>query len=127
MYSGDFLNVLRSLVPNLYITEGNIEGDLAVFRTYPCPQPELDGRDFRYLFYIPTGLLPEYSIWEFDKIRDVRLREKQRGWRTVLLRLIKSGMLDESVCNKVFGYPEGEASTVWHRELFEFRNAMLTK
>jgi len=127
MYSGDFLSVLRKLVPNLYITEGRIEGDLAVFRTYPCPQPDLEGRDFRYLFYIPTGLLPEYSIWEFDKIRDIRIRESQRGWRTVLLRLIKLGMLSEEVCNKVFGYPDGEASTVWHRELFENRNQVLAE
>ncbi len=127
MYSGDFLSVLKRLVQNLYITDGRIEGDLAVFRTYPCPQPDLEGRDFRYLFYIPTGLLPEYSIWEFDRIRDVRIKESQRGWRTVLLRLIKLGMLSEETCNAVFGIPDGEASTVWHRELFEFRNQMLAE
>jgi hypothetical protein len=128
MYHGDFINVLKKLVPSLYITEGNIAGDLAVFRTYPCPQPDLDGRDFRYLFYIPTGLLAEYSLWEFDEIRNIRIKEKQRGWRTPLLRLIKSGLLDESVCNKVFGIPTGEAATVWNRELFEFRNKiMVTK
>ncbi len=125
MYHADFLNIVRKLVPNIYITEGRIEGDLAIFQTYPCPQPDLEGRDFRYLFYIPTGLLPEYSIWEFDKIRDIRIRESQRGWRTVLLRLIKSGMLTEETCNVVFGVPTGEAATVWKRELFEFRNRLL--
>lgn len=125
MYSGDFLSILRKLVPDLYITEGRIEGDLAVFRTYPCPQPDLDGRDFRYMFYIPTGLLPEFSLWEFDTVRDIRIREKQRGWRTVLLRLIKSGMLEENLCNNVFGVPNGEGGTVWNRELYEFRNKMM--
>jgi hypothetical protein len=127
MHHSALIEVLRKLVPSLYITEGRIEGDLAVFLTYPCPQPELDGRDFRYLFYIPTGLLPEYSLWEFDKIKDIRIRESRRGWRTPLLRLIKTGLLTEEACNKVFGVPTGEASTVWHRELFEFRNQMLAE
>jgi hypothetical protein len=125
MHHSAFVEVLKKLVPDLYIMDGRIEGDLAVFRTYPCPQPDLEGRDFRYLFYIPTGMLPEYSLWEFDVVRDIRIKEKQRGWRTPLLRLIKSGMLSEEACNQVFGLPTGEASIVWNRELFEFRNAIL--
>jgi hypothetical protein len=126
MMHSDFLFVLKRLVPDLYITEGRIEGDLAIFRTYAGPQTKLEGRDFEYLFYIPTGLLPEFSIWEFDTVRDIRVKEKQRGWRTILLRLIKLGLLTEDTCNKVYGRPDGQASTVWYRELFEYRNQMLS-
>jgi hypothetical protein len=121
MHHSDLLYKIRRLVPNLYITEGRIIGDLAVFQTYPCPQPDLEGRDFRYLFYIPTGVLPEFSQYEFDE-RDVPIRESKRGWRTVLLRLIKMGLLSEEACDREFGRAQGIASTVWYRQLYQFRN-----
>lgn len=120
--SGDFLAKVRKLVPSLFITDGRIVGDVAIFRIYPRPQPHLEGRDFEYLFYCPTGLLPEYSIYEFETTRDIPVREKQRGWRTVLLRLIKSGLLTEEVCDREFGRADGPASTVWYRRLYEHRN-----
>jgi len=122
MHHSDFLNVVKRLVPDLYIVPGNLPGDLAVFRTYPGPQTRLEGRDFEYLFYCPTGLLPEYSQYEFDTVRDVAIKEKRRGWRTVLLRLILNGLLSEDTCNKVFGPAKGPASSVWHRRLWASRN-----
>lgn len=121
MHHSDLLRKLRKLVRNLFITDGRIIGDLAVFQIFPCPQPDLGWRDFKYLFYIPTGLMPEFSQYEFDS-RDIPVRESKRGWRTVLLRLIKLGLLSEERCNREFGDARGEASTVWHRQLYEFRN-----
>ncbi len=121
MHHSDLLRKLRRLVPNIYVMDGRIVGDLAVFQTYPCGQPDLDGNSFRYLFYIPTGVLPEFSQYEFDH-RDVPIRESRRGWRTVLLRLIKIGLLSEETSNREFGRAEGPASNVWHRQLFAFRN-----
>lgn len=119
----DFFFVLQKMIPNLYIMPGNIEGHLAVFKTYPGPQSRLEGRDYEYLFYSDTGILPEFSQYEFDTVRNIPLRESKRGWRTILLRLIKSKLLTEDKCNQVFGRPEGEASTRWHRELWRIRNA----
>lgn len=120
--SGEFLAKVQKLVPELYITDGRIVGDVALFRVYPQPQERLGGRDFEYLFYCPTGLLPEYSIYEFDTARDVPIREKLRGWRTVLLRLIRMGLLTEETCDQEFGVAIGPASNVWYRKLYEYRN-----
>ena len=102
MQHNDFLVKLLRVVPNLYVTEGRIEGDLALYRTYGGPQERLNGNSFEYLFYMPKGLLPEFSQYEFDD-RDVIVKESRRGWRTVLLRLIKSGMITEEKVNQVFG------------------------
>jgi hypothetical protein len=121
MHHSDLLRRIKKLVPSLYVVDGRIVGDLALYRTYDQPQPDLEGRTFRYLFYIPTGLLPEFSIYEFDE-RDIPVRETLRGWRTVLLRLIKSGLLTEAASDLEFGKATGEASTVWYRQLFEYRN-----
>jgi len=118
LHHSDFLRKLRPLVPCLYITDGRIIGDLAVFKTGSRGE---DGNDFQYLFYIPTGILPEFSQYEFDA-RDIPVRESKRGWRTVLLRLIKSGLLTEEASDKAFGKADGPASTVWYRQLQAFRN-----
>lgn len=123
MRSSDFLAIVQKLVPCLYITEGRILGDLAIFQTAPGPQAAWDGKDFRYLFYCPGNTtLPEYSTYSFDNVRDVAIREEDRGWRTVLLRLIRAGLLSEDVCNRVFTRPEGPAAARWHRSLYQHRN-----
>lgn len=122
IHHSDFIRVIKHLVPDLYITDGRVEGDLAVFRVYGRPQPQLNGRTFEYLFYCPTGVLPEFSIYEFDEVRDIPVRELKRGWRTVLLRLIKSGLVSEETVNKVFGRAEGPAATIYNQKLQAFRN-----
>ena len=122
MHHADLIAKLRKLVPDLYITEGNIKDELAVFRTYGQPQPRLEGRTFEYLFYMPTGLMPEFSIYEFND-RDIPTRETMRGWRTVLLRLIKSKLLTEDQCDREFGRASGPAASVYLRHLYNFRNS----
>lgn len=122
MKSADFLAVVQRLVPNLYITDGRIVGHLAVFQTAAFPQTAWEGRTFKYLFYSDTGLLPEFSIYEFDLVRNVIIREKKRGWRTVLLRLVKANLLEESKVNQVFGRAEGSPANRYNRELQKYRN-----
>jgi hypothetical protein len=121
----DFLSIVRKLVPCLYVMPGRIKGHLAVFRIYPGPQTKLDGRDFEYLFYAEEGIIPEFSQYSFDPITDVPIREEKRGWRTVLLRLIKAGLLSEDTCNRVFGRPEGTPANRWHMELKKYRSRTL--
>lgn len=121
MSQADLITRLRQLIPGLYFTDGRMADDVAVFRVYGTPQPHLEGRDFEYLLYIPGGLMPEYSTYEFDG-RDIPIREKQRGWRTVLLNLIMSGLISTETCRRVFGEAIGPASNVWYRKLWSFRN-----
>lgn len=116
-----FVSVLKNLIPSLYIVEGRIIGNLAVFLTFPGPQARLDGRDFEYLWSIPKIVMPEYSKYEFNR-DDVPVKESERGWRTPLLRCIKRGLVSEETSDKVFGKAMGEASERWYRTLHEFRN-----
>jgi hypothetical protein len=126
MKHSDFFAVLKRLVPNLYIVPGRIQGHLAVYQTAACPQPQWNNRDFRYLFYAEEGLMPEFSQYEVGE-RDIVKRESKRGWRTVLLRLIKMGLLTEPICNKVFGAAEGHSSERYRRELWKYRNRMVAQ
>jgi len=122
MFAKDFLGVVKKIVPNLYVTPGNIKGHLSIFRTAPCKQPAWGDQDFLYMFFCPDGLLPEYSLYEFDKVRDIPIREHERGWRTVLLRLIIAGLVSEETCDKVFGKADGIASHRYKRLLYQYRN-----
>lgn len=122
MTHSDFLLKLQTIAPNLYVVDGRIIGDLAVYRVFDQPQPRLDGRSFEYLFYLPTGMLPEFSIIEFNA-QDVPVKEKRRGWRTALLRLIKAEIITLEQANRVFGPAIGEASYQWYRQLHEWRSA----
>jgi hypothetical protein len=122
MTHSDFLLKLLPLVPSLFITEGNIVGDLALFRVFSKPQPHLDGKDFEYVCYCPTGVLNEFSTYEWDTEKDVPIREKERGWRAICLRLIQNKMVSESDINRVFGEPTGAGASVYLRKLYQFRN-----
>jgi hypothetical protein len=121
MHHSEFIRLLRSISDKLYIMDGNIEGDLAIFKILGGKLPENE-RDFEYIGYMPTGVLPEFSDYLFDQ-NDVLVKEKKRGWRTVLLRLIKSRVITEEQCDQAFGpVTAGPAGVAWRREMFVFRN-----
>ncbi len=125
MHSSEFLLRLRKLIgwDKIFLTDGNFLGDIAVYRISGVPRPDFDGSPatFKYLWYLPTGWMTEYSVYEFNE-RLIPVREIQRGWRTPLLRLIKQDLLTENQVNWEFGTAEGEASVVYRRELYKKRN-----
>jgi hypothetical protein len=69
-------------------------------------------------------VLPEYSQYLFDEYRDIAIKEKKRGWRTVLLRLILAELINEETSDKVFGPATGQASSVYKRRLYAHRNRL---
>lgn len=116
------LQKLLHLIPNLYVTQGGIIGDLALYVTSAFPKKEWNSRDFHYIGYVTLGLMPEYSKYEFNE-RDVLQRCTQIGWRSVLLRFIEAHVLTEEQCNREFGHPSGGAGSLWFKKLHDFRNA----
>lgn len=125
MTHSQFLDKVQKLTSSLYYEQGAMEGDLALYQVFGRPQPHLEGRQFRYIGYCPTGYLPEFSLYEFDEKRDILIREKLRGWRSVLLNLIKHKILTETQVNEHFGVPNGQAAFIYRRELWRMRNPNL--
>jgi|SRR5882762_1568107 len=117
MDSLSFLNKLKTLIPGLHWLSGNVAGDFSV---YIRDSREESG--MRYLWYVPQGTMPEYSLHFFDD-RDCPIKEKLRGWRTPLLRCLLSDMITEKQANDTFGSPaENLASQVYRARLFNHRN-----
>jgi len=122
MHTSVLLLKLQKLVPSLFIKPGGIEGDLALYQTAETPQAKWGGKNYNYLGFISYGDLTEFSQYEFDNKMDIVIRESNRGWRTVLLRFIKAGLLTEEQCDREFGHPSGRASLVWYKKLWQYRN-----
>lgn len=116
-----FLQKLLHVCPSLYVTQGGIKGDLALYVTGPECR-EWGNRGFKYLGYVTLGTLPEYSSYEFDEARDVMVRVKDIGWRSVLLRFIENNILTEKQCDKEFGPASGGANSTWFKNLHKIRN-----
>jgi hypothetical protein len=105
----------------LYFMDGRIADDISIFRTYGVPQPHLEGRTFEYTMYMPQGMMPEFSFIEYGP-QDQPIKESKRGWRTVLLRMIKSGIITEKQVNEKFGEAAGLGSVPYNRQLWQHRN-----
>lgn len=118
-----FLQKLLHICPGLYVKQGGYVEDLALYVTSGVAKPEWDGNTFKYLGYVTLGVMPEYSIYEFDQHRDILLRASQIGWRSVLLRFVENGVLTEEQCNKEFGPPSGGVNSIWYKKLYRRRNA----
>jgi hypothetical protein len=114
-----FIQKLHHILPSLYITQGGIAGDIALYITSGSQRKDWNGQSFKYLGYCTLGVLPEYSEYEFDQ-RDILLRAKKMGWRSVLLRFIESKILTEEQINKEFGVPS--CPEYWAKKLHQFRN-----
>lgn len=131
MHHSDFLSKLRNINKSqLYIRDGNFVGDLAIYKVWNRFEYENgnfysrydpDKPTFQYICYLPLGYSPEYSIIEFDE-RAVPIREAQRGYRTVLLRLIKAGIVTEKDVLETFGDARGPAAIPFKRDLYRWRN-----
>lgn len=122
MHTSELLIRLQKLVPSLFIKDGGLINHLALYQIADQPQAKWDGRNYKYLGYVEVATLPEFSTYSFDDVRDVMIREEERGWRTVLLRFIRAGLLTEEQCIKEFGHATGQGSAVWAKELWKIRN-----
>lgn len=116
-----FLQKLQHIYPALYVTQGGIIGDLALYATSGTARPEWAGQSFCYVGYVTLGTLPEFSKYEFDRARDIMLRASQIGWRSVLLRFIEKRILTEAQVLAEFGPPSGGENSIWYKKLQQFR------
>lgn len=119
MHRNEFIWHIKKLIPHIFVIDGKIVGDVGVYRTFDHVQP--NGLDYQYLWFLPSGMMPEWSVYEFND-RDIPVRERVRGWRTPLQRLIQQGLVTEEAARKEFGEARGAASIPWRRDLYDWRN-----
>lgn len=117
MHSSEFITKLKRIVPTLQVMAGAIQGDLSLYRTF--------GDRLDFICWFSSGYLPEFSIVHFNK--DRQPIDEKRGWRTVLLRALKVGLLTEQQVEKEFGHPTSPTEArFWERQLWWNRNDRTT-
>ena len=126
----ELLNRLKKICPQLTAKEGS-PGNLALY--YPRNSDELyealtegGSTDTFFIFnkYVggmPKEELPEWGYVDIDTSL-IATREHLRGWRTVLIGLVRAGALSYAEATKEFGSPALDPrSTVWMKKLYEWR------
>ena len=111
MESNELIRRLLKL-PDVVVGPGTIQNNLSFYR--------VRNERVDFICWTDAGLLPEFSIVHFNKDRQP-IRE-QRGWRTVVLRFIKSGLLTEMDAQNMFGRAEGIQARFWEQEMYWHRN-----
>lgn len=118
MHSSEFLTKIKHVVPNLQTRPGGIQGDISLYRVI--------GEEIAYVCWLTEGYLPEFSLVKFNA--DMQPIREIRGWRTVLIRMIKVGLLTEQQAEKEFGRPTyPQEARFWERQLFWLRNDRIEK
>ena len=113
MHSSELITKLTRIVPNLVAAPGNVGDDISFVRIY--------GDQIDFICYTNQGWLPEFSQVEFNA--DRQPIHERRGWRTVLIRFIKFGLLTEAQAEKEFGKPSSpQQARFWERQLYWQRN-----
>ena len=118
---------LLSLNPSLIFEPSPVPGRICIKQMIDDP---VLGRTSNYVCAMERGLMPEFSILHFveEEYFDaqtqatpegtglvktrIRIDEKNpetRGWRTVLLRLIKERLITEAGAARVFGIPSRDS------------------
>jgi len=127
MWLGDFLQKLQTLRPDTFFAEVSYMGLRGIGFVGPHDVKQEDGtvRIESGPYYsgvsYHNGNAPEWTQVRLD-IHNLPTGEKYRGWRAVLLSLVRKGIITEQQCDDVFGKPSGPRSKSWYRSLWEMRN-----
>lgn len=116
MWHTDFIHKLRQLLgTKLVVGDAHF---LNEFSLYVEDARHTDTNGVRYIGYIPTGKLQEFSSYKYDR-HGVPTDETDRGYRGILLKLIAEKYLTEQQVEKVFGFCDEK---IWAKTLYHFRN-----
>jgi hypothetical protein len=113
----DLVRLLTKMNPALIIEDGGVRNALAV--RYPG---HLEDGTYgkRYITGFYKEVLPEFSCILSDERG--RATRECRGWRTVLVPLIRQGIISYKNAVDVFGEPNGQRSGRW-KELLQRERA----
>lgn len=116
MYHTEFISKLRVLLgAKLIVGEAYFLNEFSLYIEDPRCH---DTQNVRYIGYISTGKLQEFSSYTYDR-HGVPIDEYARGYRGILMKLILNEYVSEQEVNKVFGHCDEK---IWTKTLYNFRN-----
>ena len=117
MSTDAFVAKLRANGIKCFTVYNGLKGTIGLW----CIPPKQVARA-RYCCYLQIPAMYEWSVLRLDR-HNIPVGEKFRGWRTVLMELIKKEILTEYQAHKIFGHPSGNKTfRRYQRSLWELRN-----
>jgi hypothetical protein len=111
MMSNDFIQKLQKLNPSLIIGDG-LPGAIAV--RYPKIDEETNTLKPSYVTGFYKGPMSEWSLIIEDK--NGKPTRHLRGWRTVLLDLLRGNIITYKQARAAFGDPHGQRNILWQEQ-----------
>jgi hypothetical protein len=124
----EFLSRLKKLNSQLIVRDG-LPGHVALYAPRSHKELETTERDVerdiffyhhKYVSGFPIEAMPEYAHIIVDE-KGLPKRE-YRGWRSVLMSLIKQDVIRYEAAVDEFGEATGQRSHRWHEELRNYRS-----
>ena len=113
-----FIQKLQKMNPAILVEPGGVPGAVAVRIRHLDDDVESPTRGTYVKKYI-TGFFTDSVIPEFSNIlpdKWGRATREIRGWRSVLLALLKAGALTYPQIKAVFGEPLGQRNVLWREQ-----------
>lgn len=122
MVYSELIRRVKKIAPQVIFEDGGIKNAIAVRHYTYDPYGGPDGQGAHQKKYISgfyKEVLPEFSSITTDK-KGLPHREV-RGWRSVLLALMKAEVVPFEALVKEFGHPYGQRSCLWAEQTQELR------
>lgn len=125
LHMNEFMRLLKQALPSgygaWYTDKGGMANTLGLYVNHPgllagCAH---ERGIPHYVGFVQVPLMQEFEELHFDRY-NVPLGSKRRGWRTILLKLIESGILTEAGAHQVFGSPEPNHFSRRYNEYLKF-------
>ena len=116
MQPSEFIRLLQKMNPKIIVEKGGYPNCVAV--RYPTWNEDEKELQRKYISGFPVNeVMQEFSHITVD---DKGLPHREvRGWRTVLIALIKAGILSFQDVKAVFGDATGQRSVLWDQQMRE--------
>ena len=128
----DFIRRVHKFNSGVLVVEG-MAGSVALYILKPYTEWNQDDTGHRYPNHKYVGGLEKQRLPEFSHVildtSNLPIRE-YRGWRSVLIALVKNGVLSYNEAIQAFGEPVGRRGDRWFQQLREhkfYSNKRFTK
>lgn len=126
MHSSELIARIHRIAPHVQVRKGAFDGFYTLW--VPNSDPEFqddDRKGHQYIqaaFYV--GWLPEFTFVKVDQnnqIKSVQEGGVQKGWRTILIRLLEFGVVSWKQVIEEFGDATGTQASKWRQATLKFR------
>lgn len=104
-------------IRKFFLTDSNFPGMLGLW-----VGQEFNEENSKFVCAIQQPTMPEWSVIRLDA-HNLPVNFRYKGWRTVLVQLVREHIITEDQAHQLFGLPENNSnSKLYRQQLYQIRN-----